>query len=649
MVAVATPPKKQKAKPVNGSPNPVASQQPAQIVPMLGETQGQFFDRAFRALKASVQQVNQRTVEVIRLWKQSQNSKELNDAAMQRFAADKFTHFGPRCVFLQHVVPDSPEVKHPQTGATVRRAIKGTNYDRNALQKMVDFANYRILNAGQFAAISDGHLPTADEKASGRPDPDTLGYAGPFYLGCFGNLDPQWAIYCDEWVHNEDLDRFQKLQRRSPEVWQKEPIERRTMDPIAALGSETPRLDSGMNLYCLRAADGQEVMRYSMSLALPGPENTFVPGSESGRKAKYGANQMPPMPNQMDAAQQPSNPGADQAQQIAQAVAQVVAQLMPTIAQGVQDVLSQGNPADGDAVPTDGGDPMGDTDNGGGDDPNIPRGMDAPDDSANAGGDAPPAGPASGADPSNPNPSPSPAAPSAAPPSSPMASVPAAAPTAPPSPSPAGQPASQPATPPAAIDEDHKKYAAMSPDCGAAYAAGHSKGRQAMTTAPAKYSKANDGDDGLASVVASQAEQIKTLQQQMADQAAAIQQERTDAARYSRLMELSREYAFDPKEEMETVIDMTDDQFERHTSKTVAKYSKRGDVENVELFDDPSVAVDDVAQYSRRGAASKVTAEQVKRCQRKAEDICTKKIQKGEKPDFETEFAAVCKADGIPV
>lgn len=632
MAAIAEPPKKAKSttsKKVVESVNSLAS-----LAPMMGETQGQFFDRAFRAIKSTIPQVNQRTVEILKLWQQSQNDQDLREAAATRFPADRFMHFGPRCIFLEHVIPDAPEVKHPTSGAVVRKAVEGTNYDRVALQKMVDFANYRIRNAGQFAAISDGHMPTPEEKSSGQPDADVLGYSGPFYLGLFGNVDPQWAIFSDEWVHNDDVARFQKLQRRSPEVWHKEPIERRTMDPIAALGSETPRLDSGMNLYCLRAADGQEVMRYSMAMALPGPNNSYVPGAASDQKKKYGANSMiPPVAqknnppfNSMDATQaQPSNDS--DTDQMAAMVAEIVSQLMPSIVQSVQDKLSANNPTDGDAVPSDNDmDP-----NAPPDDDNVPRGVD-PSDSLD-GGDVDNGSQAQ----ANGQVAQQPPAALNQPATS---SVPGASPAGVPAPNKQSSPA--PSAPQAA-DDDQKKYAAMSPECGMAYAAGLQKGRQSVTT---NYSKGSAADDGLANVVASQAERIKALEKQMQDQSDAIAQERSDAMKYSRLVDLSREYAFDPREEMELVADMSEDQFERFATKGITKYARRDSLENVELFDDQTVEVE---RYSRGGASPRVSADQIKKYQRQAEDVCLRKISKGEKPDFNEEFAAICKTNGVPI
>jgi hypothetical protein len=263
---------------------------------MSGETQLQFFQRASRALRKRIPSVNRRTLRVLKLWADSPNARALCAKAAEQFPAGKFVHAGPRCVFVEHTVPASRDGS--------RGEIK---YGRSELQHLVNWANYRIRNAGNFAAISDGHTPSQEEKVNGVSDPDVLGYAGPFYLGLLGDVDPRWAIYAEEWVHSQDVPRFMKLQRRSPEVWANEPIQSRTMDPIAALGAATPCLDSGMNPYC-RSSDGRLVMRYShlpglsvsakqplhqMRLRLrrakppdqqTGPGNRKVPGRKVGMK-----------------------------------------------------------------------------------------------------------------------------------------------------------------------------------------------------------------------------------------------------------------------------------------------------------------------------------------------------------------------------
>ena len=304
--ALKDPPKK--AKPADKTP-----------APMQGERQEQFFERANRAMAKTIPSVNERTAAILKIWRASPEASELNRKSAGQFPANEFTHFGPRCIFLEHTVPE---------GENRERIV----YNQANLLKLVNWANHRIADSNTFAAISDGHTPSEDERAAGLPMPDVLGYAGPFYLGLLGDREPKWAIYADEWVHNSDLDRFKKLQRRSPEVWCGEPMERRTLDPIAALGAETPRLDSGMNAYC-RSGDGREVMRYSAvggPSVMPGPNNAYIPSGEGRKtlKVDYSAGDDEvdmPIPGKPD---------------LGTAIQQALMALMPSIVQSVQQAMS---------------------------------------------------------------------------------------------------------------------------------------------------------------------------------------------------------------------------------------------------------------------------------------------------------------------
>lgn len=285
------------------------------LTPRPDESQSAFFKRGMRSLTSSIRSLNARAATVLRAWCRSPNAKALFDKAADRFPSNKFVHFGPRCVFIEHTVAADPERQ--------RSAIV---YDRKAMQHLVDWANYRIADSGTFAAISEGHTPSEDERSAGAVMPDVLGYAGPFYLGQLGDLDPKWAIYADEWVHRDDVARFEKRQRRSPEVWIDEPIERRTMDPIAALGAETPRLDSGMNAYC-RASDGQTVMRYSAA-TLPGPYNVSLPVGTRARRHLYNSGRSL-MTDDVD----------DDDGKLTAAVATALESLLPSLIQAVKDQL----------------------------------------------------------------------------------------------------------------------------------------------------------------------------------------------------------------------------------------------------------------------------------------------------------------------
>ncbi|MBS0205000.1 MAG: hypothetical protein JSS49_19000 [Planctomycetes bacterium] len=530
--------------------------------PMMGERQTAFFVRAMRALRHVMPSVNRRTLEVLRLWIDSANDRDLRDKSRAQFPASEFQYYAPRCVFLEHTIPASSDGERP-----------GLHYGQDALQQMVDWANYRIRNSDTFSVISDGHTPTNAELATGRAMPDVLGYAGPFYLGQLGDLNPRWAIYAEEWVHRADVPQFEKLQRRSPEVWVTEPIDRRTMDPIAALGAETPRLDCGMNPYS-RAGDGQQVMSYSaMTIdashtdfartvsTMPGADVTVpridvspVPDRRSGTPSFSGESTMPLSPDS-----QSQNAGGFDLRMLEQAVMQSVTALIPSILQTVQQQLAgqdddepttvddmQDNSDDDDTLTSTTGQEVMDS-------------LEIPD------------------------------------------------------------------------EELCQQYSAMSEDCQRAFRSGWKRGAAVSH----RYARHTD----LHKVVARQQVRLQELSDQIA-------RERRDAARYSKLNELSREFAFDPREEAETCRDMSDKQFERHCTATIVKYARRDDVTNVELFTDSTVTVD---RYGA-GAPSRATLDQIERYSREAAAVAARKnAAKRGSTSFEVEFDAICKQHGLSV
>lgn len=558
------------------------------LTPASHESQPEFFDRASHELREVIPSVNRRTVEILQSWRRSSNDQDLRGKASAQFPCDRFRHFGPRCVFVEHTIPASEDGQRPEI-----------HYGREALLQMINWANFRIRNADAFSVLSDGHTPTRDEHLSGCPFPEVIGYVGPFYLGQLGDVSPRWAIYADEWVHQEDVDCFLKRQRRSPEVWINEPMERRTMDPIAALGAETPRLDCGVNPYS-RASDGQTVLTYSpegdartqppgpvvvglprgdpsaaidahISPALPrrlmDPNEVHGPVSFFQPRMIQGCPQTSSLPGEFampfresDADLNLDTSGIDP-QVLEQAVRNAVTRLLPIILQEIQSQFS-GNA--GDQPPPETSEET-DSDL---DDAvwNQPAGdlMDLED----------------------------------------QENLP---------------------------DEDQREqYSAMNGECQKAFRQGWKHG----IAATQRYSRSGD----LHRVVARQQLRLQELSDQIA-------RERRDAVRYSRLTDMSREFAFDPRDEAETCRDMTDKQFERHCSATIVKYARRDDVTNVELFADPSL------QPDRYGAAStRVNVHQIERFSREAAAVAARKnATKRGCTTFEAEFDAICQRHGVTI
>jgi hypothetical protein len=570
------------AKPAKSNPQksavsgPVA---PVNVMPMAGELQPQFFDRAMRALKASIPSVNRRTIAVLNMWKNSPNDQDLRIAASSQFPQEKYQCFGPRCVFIEHTMPGVGELPE-------------TNYNRKALEQLVAFANHRIRDRAMFSAISAGHTPTQSEVANGREFPSVLGYGGPFYLGLLGDVEPKWAIYCDEYIHVADVPQYERLQRRSPEVWCNEPMERRTLDPIAALGAETPRLDSGMNPYS-RASDGM-IVRYS-AMAFPSGANVYVPNSGT-KKNNYGGKTMNmPMSRQpqrfgaqdpmsgMGGMQDPMQQQQQQSPDIESAILNAIQGLLPSIMQAVKEEMGEGQEGQEEMDPQDF---AGASDEGDG----YPRGME-PQDQQQDQQQQDQQQTAVQPQPNNTNQS--------------------------------------------EMDDDEKRqYSAMSPDCQRAYSAGRQKGMSKMN-----YSRGGSLHDVLARCQV----QIKQLNKK-------LEQRDQDAVRYSRLNELSRHYDFSVDEEMETVLDLSDKAFEHHCTKTITKYSRRDDLTSLQFFDDPTLTGAQVERYGRGANSSGSETAAIARYSRQAEDLAAQK--NGKKPGtttFEAEFESICRANGITV
>lgn len=524
--------------------------------PMVGEAQAAFYLRAMRVLRKRVPSINRRTLEVLRLWRESDGDRDLRDKAAAQFPAELFQCFSPRCLFVEHTVPASLDGQFPEL-----------HYGRDELQQMVDWANYRIRNADTFSVLADGHTPTQAELVQGRPMPEVLGYVGPFYLGQLGDVNPRWAIYAEEWVHRADLPQYEKRQRRSPEVWVGEPIERRTMDPIAALGAETPRLDCGMNSYS-RAGDGQTVMPYSAmtidsaaSKVAERFESSPFQVSDSVSDTPHTPGELAmPLPVSDPTLGLPATSGID-LRILEATVLKTVSALLPSIVHTVQSQLNSDSDDSDDE--NDDLDEADDEDF----DSEDPLDGDIPDDEDEESED---------------------------------------------------------------LDEDDRlRYSAMSEDCRRAYQAGFKRGVSRVH----RYSRSSD----LHAVVARQQARLQELSDQ-------ITRERREAMRYSRLTELSHEFAFDPRDEVETCRDMSDKQFDRHCTVTISKYARRDDVTNVELFSDPSVSVD---RYGS-GSMTRASVEQIERYSREAAAIAARKnAAKRGSTSFASEFDAICREHGL--
>lgn len=287
--------------------------------PLPGEIQVDYYSRVFPLLSGDTDEKN---AAILAAWDQSEEAQKLDRAAAKKFSPDKFSRASLIPVFTEH--------------RTVRRRVDGSGnvieepveWDREKLAAMCYQMNHRVLDTGSFSPITEGHTPDKHAREKGCPQPPVLGYQGKFRMGLIGNINPKWTIFCDEYRHAQDADKFEKLTRRSPEVWTA--AENPFYDPCAALGAETPRLDMGTSLPYSQEGfwqsvgdDGAEVDKYSMGVpTFAGGGNTFVPKPISEDYAAGDA------PVHEDAEQD-----ADMLQSVIEAVAQILQPVMETIEQ----------------------------------------------------------------------------------------------------------------------------------------------------------------------------------------------------------------------------------------------------------------------------------------------------------------------------
>lgn len=284
------------------------------ISPLPGEIQVDHYSRVFPLLSGTTEEKN---AEILAAWEDSEEAHELDEIADRKFPADKFSRGVSVPVFTEH---ETVRKRIDASGNVIEEPVK---WDRDRLAAMCYQMNHRIRDTGSFSPITEGHTPDKHARDKGCPQPAVLGYQGKFRMGLIGNLDPKWTIFCDEYRHIEDADKFSKLTRRSPEVWSS--AEKPFFDPCAALGAETPRLDMGTALAYSHDGywqsvgdDGATIDKYSMGVpTFAGPGNVTIPTQVP--KENYEANG--------------NEPDGDESDQIVSAVMEALGPALEIIAQ----------------------------------------------------------------------------------------------------------------------------------------------------------------------------------------------------------------------------------------------------------------------------------------------------------------------------
>ncbi|GAG42717.1 unnamed protein product, partial [marine sediment metagenome] len=163
-------------------------------------------------------------------------------------------------------IPNVPVFAEHKTTARDGRELA---FGMAELSMVAKRCNQRIADSGDYAVVCFGHTPSPDEN---KPMPELCGYAGPFKIGRLGK-DNRPAILADFHIHKDDMGKFKRHPRRSPEVWLEDKYEDMFLDPIALLSAECPRLDMGLLYSAMKS--GRVVEKYTA--VAPAAGNAFVP------------------------------------------------------------------------------------------------------------------------------------------------------------------------------------------------------------------------------------------------------------------------------------------------------------------------------------------------------------------------------------
>lgn len=167
-------------------------------------------------------------------------------------------------------IRDVPVFAEHETTTKDGRTLR---FGRAELEAVANRCNRRIAETGDYAALSIGHTPPA---GSGLPPLKAVGFAGPFKVASMsGEMGRErYAITADFHVRRTEWEEAQKyIARRSPELWVEDTYEEMFLDPIALLGAEVPRLDMG--LVYSRVHPGKLVEKYAA--VFEGPGSVHIP------------------------------------------------------------------------------------------------------------------------------------------------------------------------------------------------------------------------------------------------------------------------------------------------------------------------------------------------------------------------------------
>lgn len=307
--------------------------------PTLRETETDFVKRAHAAMMTEIPDADTRNVAVFDAWRAARGESEEEKCALEKFPDAEFAVIENIPAFKEHSYPWMPRTADgkPKLDEDGQPIVRNETYDFEAMSSICDNLNHRIADTKDFPPITDKHNP---KRGSEESKPRLFGFAGPFGLGMIGNKDPKWGIIAkkEHWFRDK-AHLAREYPRRSPEVYLGRPMHDRILDPITALGADTPALDMGIH-YSADAQAGEEFAdhhayysgpavisrkaHYDAIAAMPGASNVCPPSEVEIHKKKTYAEDSPP------AAQPANQPNEGESMLAPEDVNTIVKALMET-------------------------------------------------------------------------------------------------------------------------------------------------------------------------------------------------------------------------------------------------------------------------------------------------------------------------------
>jgi regulator of replication initiation timing len=236
------------------------------VKPISGESYRQFVFRAHQQLMPSMPSFEARNQAVWNAWDSTYGNPVREQA--QQYHAKGCPRFVPDvCYFMEHETIGSD-------GLPVK-------YSFNELADICDEMNGRC-DTHNYSAIADRH--TFRGPVPKDFEPVVVGYTGAARLGMVGNQDPKWAVFMDEHHLASGIKTLDQKRRRSVEINRFRDGRRPYIDPIAALGADSPRLPLPVAKYSAADGDPNHIIDQYEAPVMVGAGGTFIPSMGDHKK-----------------------------------------------------------------------------------------------------------------------------------------------------------------------------------------------------------------------------------------------------------------------------------------------------------------------------------------------------------------------------